>query len=306
MDFGIKLDGLPAERLRELAPLIDQSGLDELWVVEDLGLAGGFAQAATLLADTSNVRVGIGITPAVARNPAYLAMEIAALSRIHPGRFLPGIGHGMPHWLTQVGARPTSLLAALEEVATSVTALLAGHTVTTDGRHVHLDEVALTHPPQTPPPISLGVRGPKGVAMSGRVADGTILAEGSSPDYVRQVRAAVGPDHRLTVFVWLCVQPERETALQQLKPVIERALDSDFMKFQLGDRIGTAPTDPTELELAVVGDPASCAQQIKSFAAAGADALIFAPLPGEEENQLQAIRDTLLPATGGRAGQPGK
>jgi len=120
MDYGIKLDALPAERVRDLAPLIDQSGLDELWVVEDLGLAGGIAQAATLLADTSRVRVGIGITPAVARNPAYLAMEIAALSRMHPGRFMPGIGHGMPNWLEQVGARPTSLLTALEEVATAV------------------------------------------------------------------------------------------------------------------------------------------------------------------------------------------
>jgi len=297
MDYGIKLDALPAERVRDLAPLIDQSGLDELWVVEDLGLAGGIAQAATLLADTSRVRVGIGITPAVARNPAYLAMEIAALSRMHPGRFMPGIGHGMPNWLEQVGARPTSLLTALEEVATAVKQLLSGQTVSLNGRHVHLDQVTLTHPPLSPPPISLGVRGPKGVALSSRVADGIILAEGSGPEYVRQVRNEIGPDNRLTVFVWLCILPDRDAALQQLRPTIEKALNSDFMKFQLGVSAHAPADDPAVLALAVAGDLASCAEQIKHFQEAGVDSLVFAPLPGEEENQLNAIRDKLLPSS---------
>jgi len=297
MEYGIKLDGLPAERVRELAPLIDQSGLDELWVVEDLGLAGGIAQAATLLADTSKVRVGIGITPAVARNPAYLAMEIATLSRMHPGRFMPGIGHGMPHWLEQVGARPTSLLTALEEVATAVKQLLSGQTVSLHGQHVHLDQVTLTHPPLSPPPISLGVRGPKGVALSSRVADGIILAEGSGPEYVRQVRNAIGPDNRLTVFVWLCLLPDRAAALQQLRPIIANALASDFMRFQLGDSADAPADDAVVREIAVAGDVASCAEQIKHFQEAGVDSLVFAPLPGEEENQLNAIRDKLLPSS---------
>jgi alkanesulfonate monooxygenase SsuD/methylene tetrahydromethanopterin reductase-like flavin-dependent oxidoreductase (luciferase family) len=297
MEYGIKLDGLPAERIRELAPLIDQSGLDELWVVEDLGLAGGIAQAATLLADTSNVRVGIGITPAVARNPAYLAMEIATLSRMHPGRFMPGIGHGMPHWLEQVGARPANLLTALEEVASAVKQLLSGQSVSLHGQHVHLDQVTLTHPPLSPPPISLGVRGPKGVALSSRVADGIILAEGSGPEYVRQVRNAIGPDNRLTVFVWLCLLPDRATALRQLRPVVAKALASDFMKFQLGGRADAPADDAVVLEIAVAGDAASCAEQIKHFREAGVDSLVFAPLPGEEEKQLKAIRDELLPSS---------
>jgi 5,10-methylenetetrahydromethanopterin reductase len=293
MDFGIKIDGLPAERLRELAPLVDRSGLDELWVVEDLGLAGGFTQAATALADTANVRVGLGIAPAVARNPAYLAMEIATLARMHPDRFLPGIGHGMPNWLTQVGARPASLLTALEEVTTAVRRLLSGDDVSMDGGHVHLDDVTLTHPPSNPPPLQLGVRGPKGVALSARIADGTILAEGSGAGYVQSVRQAVGPRQRLTVFVWLCLRPDREDAVAALTPVVERVLTQDFMRFQLG---GSPVLDQAVDELTVAGDLATCVRQIRNLESAGADALVFAPLPGDEENQLNALRDILLPA----------
>ncbi|MEV4143514.1 LLM class flavin-dependent oxidoreductase [Amycolatopsis sp. NPDC049691] len=293
MDYGIKLDGLPAEDVRGLARPIDDSGLDELWVVEDLGLAGGFAQAATLLAETSAVRVGLGISPAAVRNPAYLAMEIAALARMHPGRFLSGIGHGMPGWLRQVGAHPASLMTALEEVTDAVRRLLAGETVTLHGGHVRLDEVALTHPPRIPPTLHLGVRGPKGVALAARAADGVILAEGSGPAYVRSVRDAVGPGRRITVFAWLCLRPDRDAARAALRPVVERALGQEFMRFQLG----TARSAEEALsEVTVSGGLADCVRQLEILERAGADAVVFAPLPGEEPDQVEALHDTLLPA----------
>jgi len=240
--------------------------------------------------------VGLGISPAVARNPAYLAMEIATLARMHPGRFSPGIGHGMPEWLEQVGARPASLLTALEEVTTAVRGLLSGEQVSLDGSHVHLDQVALTHPPRNPPPLHLGVRGPKGVALATQVADGIILAEGSSPAYIRTVREKIGPGRRLTVFVWLCLRPDREDALADLRPVVRRAMTQAFMQFQLGNRADTAgAVDEALAELTVAGNLADCVQQIKTLESAGADALVFAPLPGDEENQIRAIRNTLLP-----------
>ncbi len=293
MDYGIKLDGLPAEQVRALATPIDRSGLDELWVVEDLGLAGGFAQAATLLADTTAVRVGLGISPAAVRNPAYLAMEIATLGRMHPGRFRSGIGHGMPSWLRQVGAHPAGLMTALEEVTAAVRRLLAGETVSLDGGHVHLDGVALTHPPRVPPTLHLGVRGPKGMALAARAADGVILAEGSGPGYVRSVRDAVGPGRRITVFAWLCLRPDGEAARAALRPVVERALGQDFMRFQLG---AASTVDDALEQVTVAGDLAGCLRQLGNLAEAGADAVVFAPLPGEERDQIDALRDTLLPA----------
>jgi alkanesulfonate monooxygenase SsuD/methylene tetrahydromethanopterin reductase-like flavin-dependent oxidoreductase (luciferase family) len=90
-----------------------------------------------------------------------------------------------------------------------VRALLRGATVETEGRYVRLRSVALDHPPRTVPPVSLGVRGPKSLRLSGRCADGTVLDASASPDDVAAARSAIDEGrseagrtdpHRLTVF----------------------------------------------------------------------------------------------------------
>ena len=46
---------LPAEQFVDFARRAEELGLDELWVVEDLGFRGGIAQAATALAVTARI-----------------------------------------------------------------------------------------------------------------------------------------------------------------------------------------------------------------------------------------------------------
>lgn len=315
MKLGVKLDGLPAEKILSLAPVAEECAFDELWAVEDFGLAGGIAQVATLLAVTRRIRVGLGIAPAAVRNVMYLAMELAALSRMHPGRFLAGVGHGMPGWLDQVGARPENLLTALDEVATSLKRILAGEEVSVRGEHVTLDRVALVHPPVKPPPVSLGVRGPKGLGLARRVADGTILAEGSGPDYVAKVRrAAAGLDHRITVFSWLSVDADGDLARERIRPAIAKAMAAPYMAAQLGPLFGGEPGDEAIDRLAVAGTPEDCARQLRRLALAGADSAVLQPLLGHEAEQMtmaaREIRPLLADSPGapseGRLGAPGR
>src|SRR3954470_24051299 len=89
----------PVEQLAPFARAAEAAGLDELWLWEDCFLAGGIAASATALAATERITVGLGVMPAVFRNAAAAAMEIATLARIHPGRFVAGIGHGVPVWM---------------------------------------------------------------------------------------------------------------------------------------------------------------------------------------------------------------
>ena len=108
---------------------------------------------------------------------------------------LPGIGHGVQEWMAQMGARTPSPLTTLDEVITAVTRLLAGETVSMEGREVQLRDVALDQPPADPPPVLAGVRGPKSLALAGRVAGGVVLAEPASPTYVRLALEQAGhPD----------------------------------------------------------------------------------------------------------------
>jgi alkanesulfonate monooxygenase SsuD/methylene tetrahydromethanopterin reductase-like flavin-dependent oxidoreductase (luciferase family) len=267
--LGVMFDrDLPPEQLIPFAKALDETSVDDLWVVEDLGWTGGVSSAATALAVTSRLRVGIGIAPAPLRNPMLLAMELANLARVHPGRLAAGIGHGVGDWMRQEGAAPPSPMALLEETITSVCALLRGETVTLHGRSVHLDGVSLVHPPSEIPPVLSGVKGPKSLALSGRVAQGTIVPDGFGPAQLPEVLEQIGAgdeDHELVVFTYLHIGDD---AAEFTRSMVEGQ----------ASWLGVAPEDVAM----ATGTPEEAAAMVKSMWAAGADTVAVRPLPQED------------------------
>ena len=63
------------EHLPGCARRAEEVGFDELWVVEDCFYGSGIASAATALACTDSITVGLGIMPAVVRNPVRLSVS---------------------------------------------------------------------------------------------------------------------------------------------------------------------------------------------------------------------------------------
>ena len=96
---------LPPERLQEIVEAAEAAAVAELWLWEDCFLEGGLTTATAALAWSERLRVGVGLLPVALRNPAVVAMEIATLARLFPGRFVPGLGHGVLEWMGQVGVR---------------------------------------------------------------------------------------------------------------------------------------------------------------------------------------------------------
>ena len=125
---------VPPEQIASIAQAAERSGFGELWIPEDYFFFGGISGALTALNATSDLQIGLGVVSAMARHPALLAMEIATIDRLHPGRLWPGIGLGVPHWVHQMKMMPKSSLAALRETVTSVGALLEGQEVTSHGK----------------------------------------------------------------------------------------------------------------------------------------------------------------------------
>ncbi len=190
--FGMMITcNRPPEELVGSAQYIESLGFDDVWLVEDLRWAGGIGPSAVVLANTQKVRVGLGIMPAVFRNASATAMEVSALARLFPGRFAAGIGHGLQSWMSQIGERVASPMMALEEVTAVVRRMIRGGSISFDGTYVKVDDIALVHPAIEVPPVLLGVGGPKSVELSGRIADGTVLAEWAGPAYVRDARALI-------------------------------------------------------------------------------------------------------------------
>jgi alkanesulfonate monooxygenase SsuD/methylene tetrahydromethanopterin reductase-like flavin-dependent oxidoreductase (luciferase family) len=311
----------PPEGIARFAAATEAAGLDELWLWEDCFLAGGIAATATALAATQRITVGLGVMPAVFRNAAASAMEIATLARIHPGRFVAGIGHGVPAWMEQIGALPAKPVRALEETTIAVRRLLAGERVTTDGDYVRLRDVQLDHAPAVVPPVLLGVRRPFGLRAAGRSADGTILAEPSPPAYVRwarqhvdEGRAAAGRSdpHRTTVYVKGRVDPDR----RHVRRVLGRMVLDESVAAQLAalgrdpelaglraladpDLVAGALPDDLVDELAAAGTPDQVAASLGALADAGADSIAFVPVGPDPDEQLRLLAETIAPGVRG-------
>ncbi|GAA1953845.1 LLM class flavin-dependent oxidoreductase [Amycolatopsis minnesotensis] len=311
---------IPASRLVRLSQEAERSGLDELWVVEDCFYTGGIANAATALAATEAITVGIGVLPTVARNAAIAAMELAALATLHPGRLIAGFGHGVPDWMRQIGEYPPSPLAALRETLSAVRRLLAGEQVTVDGKHVRLDDVRLEFPPAVVPPVFAGVRGPKSLAVSGAEADGTILAEPASPEYLRSALAAIeagGGDparHTVVTYTWFAADDDPETAREAVRGTLSRMsakVAPHVRPLPFGEEL-LAAIDAGELpaklrpewvdRLSVSGTPRQCADRIAELHAAGSDSVVLIPVPGTGEEAAFAAAGEIATAVRSAAG----
>jgi alkanesulfonate monooxygenase SsuD/methylene tetrahydromethanopterin reductase-like flavin-dependent oxidoreductase (luciferase family) len=131
----------PPEDLQAVVTSADEAGVDELWLWEDCFLEGGLTSAAAALAWSTRVHVGVGLLPVPLRNPALVAMELATLARLWPGRFIGALGHGIQEWMHQVGAGVESPMTLLREHTSAVRALLAGETLSVSGPYVRLDSV---------------------------------------------------------------------------------------------------------------------------------------------------------------------
>ncbi|MEU4228778.1 LLM class flavin-dependent oxidoreductase [Nonomuraea sp. NPDC026600] len=267
MRLGVMFDrDLPPEQLVPFARELDGTAVDDLWVVEDLGWTGAISSAATALAVTSRLRVGLGITPAPLRNPMLLAMELANLARLHPGRLAAGIGHGVQDWMRQIGAAVPSPLTLLEETITSVRGLLRGETVTLHGRYVHLDGVSLVHPPAEPPPVLAGVLNPRSLALSGLVAQGTILPEGFGAARFPALLGHIGApaDHEVVAFIHLYIGADAREATWDI--AVEHA---KFLKVR-----------PEEVVMAT-GSAEEAAERVRELWAAGARTVAIRPVGAE-------------------------
>jgi 5,10-methylenetetrahydromethanopterin reductase len=268
----------PDERLPAYAREAEREGYDELWLAEDCFAAGGLTLAATALALTSTLRVGIGLLPAAARNPAIAAMELATLARLHPGRSSVAFGHGVDRWMRQIDARPADRLRLLEETVAAVRALLAGESLTVSGSHVRLDGVTLDQPLAAPPPVLIGTTGPRGLAVAARVADGIVLPEGSGAAAVRWAHEQAGGT--ATVYAWLRVADDARAAESALQPAVAAwAASGNYPRLTelAGLEAGGDVDGAFVRSVAVAGDPPQCARAVQALWEAGADSVVLVP-----------------------------
>ena len=306
--------------------LAERLGFDACWLGEDFFYHGGIATATAVAERTERITIGLGVLSPLPRHPALTAMEVATLDEIAQGRLIMGVGNGVPAWMRQMRLMPKSPLSAMREGVDLCRRLIAGESVTYEGACFSLDQVKLGFAPlRSRIPTYLGVEGPKGMELSGEIADGTVVSILAGPRYLGWARERISDGrargalqherHELAVYVVISVDDDGAKARQAVRRTLAEYVGvggpnqltrqagiseetlQEMNRVYRGGRLPLELVDDDMVDrLAVAGTPADCERGIRRLIDAGADQIVFFPFPTSQvEQQLTRIHDALLP-----------
>ena len=193
---------------------------------------------------TERLRLGPMVTPVARRRPWKLARETVTLDRLSGGRLVLGVGLGEPpedeYGSFGEPTDPVVRAAMLDEGLEVLTRLWSGETVSFEGRHYRVDEVAFQPTPVQRPRIPIWVAGAwprRGPLRRAARFDGScplkVGADGEltvlEPDDVRQLRAVVDghrqdPAAPFDLLLGGMTPEDPAAALAMLEPLAEAGM----------------------------------------------------------------------------------
>jgi len=226
-----ELPGWP--EIRRFAQHAESLGFHSLWVFDhlysgsDSTPAGPIHEAwsleAALAAVTTRVELGQLVTCVSFRSPGVLAKVAATTDEISNGRLTLGLGAGWHDREYREFGFPTDHRGSrFAEAIDIILPLLAGETVTTDGRFHSVDGARLLPPPARRIPILIAGQGPRMRRMIAERADAWNTAWYRSPNErlagnMAEMRSSLdeaGRDHgSLRWTVGMSPQPDDDPAV---------------------------------------------------------------------------------------------
>ncbi len=235
---------------------------------------------------TERIKLLSGIVLVPLYPAALLAKQVSVLDVVSNGRFHLGVGVGgeFPKEFDAVGVPVTERGARTNEALEVLDKLLTETDVTFDGRFTKLDGVTIKPSTVQKPRVPFWVAGRKDVAMRrvARYGDGwmpymytpEMLAE--SMDKIEAFAAEAGRapgSVRGGLYIFSCVHPDRDTALDLANQQLSRQYNQDFSKLVE--------------KYTLAGSPDDCAARARQYIEAGASAIMFShgcPPDYAEEN----------------------
>lgn len=256
----------------------------------------GFVALSAAAAATREIKLLSAVTLLPLYPAAIVAKMASVLDVISGGRFYLGIGVGgeFPREFAATGVGVSERGARTTEGLEILTELLAGRTVTYEGRWATLDRLRLDPPPvqAAGPPIWLAGRGEPGMRRAGRFAD-VWMPYMVTPEQLEagltRVRAAAteaGRDSSRVagaLYGFVSVDADGERARGWARDFVGQVYKQDFSKLE---------------RYLVAGTPEQCIARLREFESAGADSMQInlACPPDATARAVRLFAEEVLPA----------
>lgn len=297
----------PAEDVLAAVTEAEALGAEIAFIAEDINCRDSFVLGALASSRTSRIRVATGVANPYTRNPTSLAMATATLDEVSGGRAILGLGSSSPSLIEgQMGIPAGASVGVMREAVSIIRGLLAGQTVTLQGRRFRYQDARLeARPVQARIPIFFAAMGPQMLRLVGQVADGVLLNVGATTEYIAwaigEIRAGAEAAGRsmdaITVAAWLTAYVTEdftgglERARQWLAGMLSIPRQGELLLAHAGgdpailpairevcglypnrgDRAAGARLISPELaeRMTIIGDRARAAERLREYRAAG-------------------------------------
>lgn len=328
--ISLPFEGFTLAEHANLAREAERLGYTDGWSSEVDGV-DGFSPLA-VVAQVTQMRVGVAIANVYTRGPATLAMTAAGLAEIAQGRFCLGIGAGsqaiVEFWNGGKFERATT---RVREMLQFLRPALAGERVVFHGETFSVEGFRLSRTPAQPIPIHVAALRPPMLRLAGSLADGCIINWLSAEDVkksaavIREAARQAGRDPdsvEINARLFICVDPpspEAELGVRRhinfyLNVPVYRAfqkwlgreavLSPMWTAWDSGDRKGAVAAVPEQVmkDLVLWGSPDEVRAHVKRYMDAGVDTafLQFHSFVGDAGQKRETIRRALSDLAPGR------
>jgi 5,10-methylenetetrahydromethanopterin reductase len=195
----------PLDEMLESARVMDEAGLDTVWLAEaypwwrkhGMEARGSTVVSALMARATQRLTIGWGIISPFTRHPVQVAMDARVVQEAAgPGRFILGFGTSKI-FLNNAGMQTSKTLGPMRDAVEIVRGVLGGDAFDYEGDTWSASVPALqesAHTPRDVPPVYVAATAPKMQALAGELGDGCLTPSITTPAFVEYTCENVGAE----------------------------------------------------------------------------------------------------------------
>ena len=233
----------PLEEMLESARVMDEVGMDTIWLAEaypwwrkhGMEARSSTVVSALMARATKRLTIGWGIISPFTRHPVQVAMDARVVQEAAgPGRFLLGFGTSKI-FLNNIRSQTKKTLGPMRDAVEIVRGVLGGEQFTYDGETWSADVPALqeeAHSPREVPPVYVAATAPKMQALAGEIADGCLTPSITTPAFVRYTRENVAADIDIGCTVVASIGSNRDEGRDGAREIAGMYLANKFQNIR--------------------------------------------------------------------------